>query len=812
MSIKGFDATKFIAEHTNLPQQLRDGIRPDGSLAISLTDLEALAKTEFGKLNTSIGDLQQTVAKLDLQQTELVDYMHNEQARQAAEALAQAKAQEHQLKLEAADSAIFIVATLAGFIDPMVGNQIATVGRAALQIGESLNGWMKAVAGLNTLDTITSLSTVVMTGNVLGAVVNIVSLFGGAQPSPEQMILEEIGRLRQQVGQLRSEMHGRFDKIDKELNTIYTATQDRFDKIDVQLGKISGSLDEIQKSLITLSLDLSRLERNNFAYLDALGRRPLRDAINGAVGYKQRTGADMPYQPDFVGYENTFQTWGTLNAFDALSAGPAQRDYGDGQVLAELSAAPLDANLNYLNGWLSAHGMPPFASKRLASPRDWAFASRAYADIGFDWPAHLRRIDPQRQAALDAVGGDLEAALQNISTIQTANGPQGNAPLFTGVITYYSAKMEALDTAIQSTEAGFVREVWADRLHREAPFDLFGGLDQALAYQTPEIGAMGCGGTDPRAFAAPSNIHNIIPNYNRATLADYLQVSTLTVCLTDAWVDRFKVCQPKTTICDTFATPEAIITVYSNNVAIASQAVAAGEENIAEVTLREVINRDWASTYKPMFEAQFATPPARVAPASAAAQQAAATASDLESRLASYQRELYGRVLNGLSNGGLHPASVELAGATKLLDSFVALGLPQAVDSDDFLRSLLFSDQQLLDDQQVSAAYAARLAPTLAASAAGSDTLLTTNPRLTLSRAGQKRREALSALLARYLGSISAGTYREDSALIANARLDLRLARSFAAPGAGEPPTPTPIPDPTHPDQSRHVFLPLVMR
>jgi hypothetical protein len=32
-----------------------------------------------------------------------------------------------------------------------------------------------------------------------------------------------------------------------------------------------------------------------------------------------------------VDCENTFQTWGTINAFDALSAGPAQRDYSDAE-------------------------------------------------------------------------------------------------------------------------------------------------------------------------------------------------------------------------------------------------------------------------------------------------------------------------------------------------------------------------------------------------------------------------------------------------------------------------------------------------
>ncbi len=81
---------------------------------------------------------------------------------------------------------------------------------------------------------------------------------------------------------------------------------------------------------------------------------------------------------------------------------------------------------------------------------------------------------------------------------------------------------------------------------------------------------------------------------------------------------------------------------------------------------------------------------------------------------------------------------MELAGAKKLLDSFITLGFPQAVGSDDFMRSLLYSDQQLIDDQQVIATYLASRTPASSAAA------LTTNPRLKLFETGQKRHEALN--------------------------------------------------------------------
>ena len=380
VKLKDFDGKAYIDANPDAPaaRKIRSKVRSDGSIAISLNELKDLAKTEFGNINTSIGELRETITEIDARQQDLVDFMQDEQARQEAQAKAEAASRDYKETIEAADSAITTISRLVGFLDADTGRAIDVIASSMLEIGDSLNSWSKAIAGLNTLDALTSANTVVMIGNVIGAALNIISLFGEAAPTPDQMILEQIGKLREQVNELRTEMHDRFDKIDKDLNTIYTTMQDRFDKIDIQLGKINGSLAEIQRTLVDLDIKLDRMERNNFEFFDTIGRRPLLNAINGAVGYRKRTGLDMPYQPEFVTFENDFNTWATVNAYDALSAGPTQRDYSDSQVLAELSNYPLDANLNYLNGWLISKGMQPFASKRLAGSRDWLYASRAY--------------------------------------------------------------------------------------------------------------------------------------------------------------------------------------------------------------------------------------------------------------------------------------------------------------------------------------------------------------------------------------------------------------------------------------------------
>jgi hypothetical protein len=803
VKLEGFDAKTFIAEHPGaVPSEIENAIRPDGSLEISLEDLNKLALQEFGKINASIDDMQKTLVSITKQQGELVAFMKDQQKRQALQEQADAKDKQHKLLIDAATSSVSIISTLVGFKNPKLAKQISTVGQSLIKIGDSVRSYLKTVSTLSTLGA--SLSTVVMTGNVLGAVMSIVSLFGPQEPPIEQTILEEIGKLRQQVNELRVEMHTRFDQVDKQLNTIYTTMHERFNQIDIQLGKINGSLAEIQQSLLTLSLALNRMERNNFEYFDALGRRPLREALNGALGYKQRTGLDMPYQPDFVNYENFFHTWGTVNALDSLSAGPAQRDYSDAAVLGELNAAPLDANLNYLNGWLVAHGMQPFANKRLASPRDWTFASRAYADLGLEWPEHFRRIDPQRQAALDAVGKDLELAMQNISTMLTPNGPQGNGPLFTALTSYYNAKLEALDGALVQSEAAYVKDL-QNQLDRTTPFDLYGGLDQSLASRPADFKTMSCGGQVPEPFATPNNLKNAVPNYNRVALADYLAVTPLLVCSYAYLTDQFEFCQPtKPTACEPYATPLVQISVRSNSVELV-KVTTKGFPVPVSGGVQAVLIRHWDTYFKPKFEKELETPALAEAQAlaPAALQQLENVDGELAGKLAELQRVYASRVLGELNRGPLQARTVELAGAKKLFESFVTLGFQRAINDDDFMRSLLFGNESLVDDQQVALAYATPLSTTLAATQAISEAQLTVNPRVELLETGLKRREALGNLLSDYLGNISTENYAEDSALIGNTRFDMVLARAFANPGAPLPPAP---------GQSRALFLPLLRR
>lgn len=748
-----------------LPALLVQSIQPDGTALLSLNQVNELGAGGMNELSTTMDEIVATAKEIDQKQTGVVEYNNNPQKKEEAKKLAKEKAEETEQKFKKAEATINATAIILGQLDAKLAKQFKTVTSSYLEIVKSVNGWLEATAGLGSLDKIFSFSTVIMTGNVLGAVMNIVSLFGESKPSPEEQILAEIGKLRQQVNKLRQEMHARFDRIDAQLNTIFTTMQARFDQIDIQLGQINGNIRDVQRSLIDLDLRLSQFERNNFELLNVLGRRPLLDAINSGLDYQRITGSPMPFQPEFISFERTFHTWGTVHAFDPLNTGPSQRDYSDGALLRELTTYPLDTNLNYLNGWLAAHGMTPIAGGMLPSPRDWLLASRAYTQLGAEWPEHMARIDTAELTELIAVGLQLEQAISNI-TAPTAVTPAGDS-IFDVVAALYSNKMTQLNSGLQTIENAYLEELRATFFDAAVPFDLFGGTEQPLfkTQGSPDLwippGYTRIELDDPINFvtlqlSVPASIQNIVAAEKHQLLAEFLKLSTpqarMTMQVAEENRQNFPCpipLKPK----DCSSSARLTVTVELRYGTLVWKTLVYDMGTIVMGRLEsaiEYVARTWESK-KAEFDLNAVTIPPSPDQQSQIDARFANLKGSLGARLEEYQQGLYARMVEQMDSGALHALMVEIAGIKALLDAFTTLGLPRAVANDEFLHAILFGAERIFDDVLI--------VDTLAISAtqpiAGPELLV--NQRPLLMQRSAARVQLYIQLVDGYLAAIAAG-------------------------------------------------------
>jgi hypothetical protein len=831
-----------------LPTLFVQSIQPDGTAKLSLTQLRAFGDGSVDDLDAIMDSVLATVKTIDQKQTDIVAFKKDEQKQEEAKKLAKEKAEATEKQFKKAEATINATAIILSQLDAKLAKDFKTVTSSYLGIVKSVNEWLEATAGDGAFDKIFSFSTVIMTGNVLDGVLKIASIFGEGKPTPEQQILEQIGKLRQQVEKLRQEMHARFDRIDAQLNTIFTTMQERFNQIDVQLGKINGNIRDMQRSLIELDLRLSQFERNNFELLNVLGRRPLLDAINSGLDYQRITGSPMPFQPEFVGFERTFHTWGTVHAFDPLNTGPSQRDFSDGALFRELTTFPLDTNLNYLNGWLAAHGLPTIATGMLASPRDWLLASRAYTQLGAEWPEHMARIDAAELPKLTAVGQQIEDAITKITAPTTVNAAGDS--IFDVVTTLYSGKLTQLNTGLQQIEATFLQELQASLLDPAVPFDLFGGTEQELhksagsselwippGYTKIEL-------DDPLSFTpillpVPLSIQNLVSLEKHQNLSELLKLSSPQTRITMQVVEENRQNFPcpigtKPKDCSASAHVTVTVDLHFGSLVWKTFVYDMGTVVMSKIeTAIEFVSRTWATKMAEFDVNAVVVPPTPDQQAQIDSRFLNLKGA-LDNRLQQDQQVLYARMTDQMDSGTLHPLMVEIAGFKALIDAFTSLGLPRAVENDEFLHAILFGEQRIFDDVLIVNTFA------LSATQPITGPALLVNQRPLLMERSAARVQLYIELVDGYLAAIAAGQpvaaasvtaatdgYVEGADYLTNARraldLTVRIARiprpqtpetptpPGPTPPGPMPPGPTP-PGPVPPNGTLQVYLPLVDR
>lgn len=128
-------------------------------------------------------------------------------------------------------------------------------------------------------------------------------------------------------------------------------------------------------------------------------------------------------------------------------------------------------------------------------------------------------------------------------------------------------------------------------------------------------------------------------------------------------------------------------------------------------------------------------------------------------KLEDLQRDYYAKIIAALSSAtAAHDVARELSGAKSLIDSFIALGMPRSLESNDYLRSLLYGSQRVLDEDAIKELCAAAIAESLQPSAR--------YEKVDVGVVMDQRIEALSGILKKLLDRINGGQLNESHRLL----------------------------------------------
>jgi List-Bact-rpt repeat protein len=596
-----------------------------------------------------------------------------------------------------------------------------------------------AVAEIDPVNAATALFSVI--GDAIG--------FGFSGPDPNTIILQGIQNISQQLSDFEQYTQAAFHALDTALSGISTQIAQDAYQLSAQLTQTQLQITQLASKLTALQGSVDHLQSEVQSLFAQNARNDLGTLINQYIGYQQANGVPLP-QVQFAQaagalYQDatsTALTQTVLNVpsgFDALSAN---------NLVTANDPVSLDANINFFNVFGSQVTDSPFAwpgpltstcaqnadtahGLCIPDPDFWATSARAFAQLLQENPQY---VTPTRLTQLDTImaeGQVIENALHQLSVNDAGNDAfgTGNQTLDAAVNYYqhwgadnsrYVSGNPSLPQALHQEEQHYLASQSVPGLAPAsgqaaltyAPISLYGGATQTPDFNglvtttefhnvplcQSEVNDGITGRINPNSYLLPSiTVPEMSFLPTQALNAARLGIGSIQPC----WTATFHV--PETasggpfemTLQFTYVGPggsgvSGAVGSIDATTGFASYCGVAGAGGNQEIDAINAVVAGCNDTTGLLTGApnKSASYPQGVIDY---------TTTQINQALAGLQAGYYRDILsNGstLTSGttaatDVESAATRLAGANAVMNGYISLGLPQALASDDALRSLV---------------------------------------------------------------------------------------------------------------------------
>lgn len=434
----------------------------DGRVEISLTAIDGLLTNELQILHGTVETNRQVHWEILQRQSDLMAYLSDPGLVEAM-ALQEAARKDPQADLiVAAHASVNTLSALLETRDITRSKQVRALGNCWTALSDAsfnwrLNSKFQSVNQWNSALKFGKLSKGLTAGGGLAGV-TMALVAGFAFPSPEQIMLEEISKVKQMIFELGTDMHDRFDRVDGSLNSIQTTLNDTLATVNV----LTNEVRQVRQEILDAQLNLHRLERQLFTSFTEQQRHNLKLAINSALFYENFNPSPMDWTAysQSPNYENTFYTYATdfaANSISSPSSFPTD-DLADPNLQQQFAARPLSANLNYLKAVLYGRtGQTVFGPLQpvLPNPQDWFVSAHAYLQLALENPGYFRNKG-MRLPPIIARGQELRNFLRALTFIGSSTNI--NHDLHTWLLANYEGKLNTFISLVRAQEQQYAND------------------------------------------------------------------------------------------------------------------------------------------------------------------------------------------------------------------------------------------------------------------------------------------------------------------------------------------------------------------
>lgn len=412
----------------------------------------------------------------------------------------------------AAQGTVATAAAIAAlFGDKKLAKDITRFGSTVISLAKSVVAFAEATAALTKgITAITSLGAAAATGNIIAAISGLIALFTPEEPSPEEQILKELGKIEQQLSDMSNQIADGFNRIDERLTFIYKNVMSCLHDITITVNLTYQMSLTINNRLIEQGRQLSQLSLEMGQWFKTAERMPLKQDISTALDWAVSNEAPLD-AANFGLFSGHFYFWAVTGSFDDINQPLTGRGLDLTSAAHELSTGDLADNVSYINRYLDQRGYPHLAADAAAGAQAqlpnlqmWALAAGGFGQLRGEWPT-LANLKDVRVKTIRDVGILYRDSVQGLAKDRTL------LPL---LVKDYLQSLQALGTAMSDYRPTFQREILPG-LHGHdirdpqltGVVDLGGSEEQNFSYAVA-MTAHNSGAADLRC---PDNFFQFIP-------------------------------------------------------------------------------------------------------------------------------------------------------------------------------------------------------------------------------------------------------------------------------------------------------------
>ena len=325
----------------------------------------------------------------------------------------------------------------------------------------------------------------------------------GSPPSPEEQIFDQIVEVRQDIDNMRVQMHDRFDRVEESLNLIYISMSNNFGVIGDQIGDLQTSVDDLARNIAENHAALERIEVALYGMSSDLLWADFGALVDLVLNYRNESGQDLDYGSDQTNYfaaASAIKSFNVTNSANTSYAGPTTSLLTSfDQAQGVLGGSSIGRNVNDLRTFPSTLGLPNLLGSRVVASAPWTQSASVYSQLANESAWYFAYMY-DNQSTTKGVA-DLDSIIDKGDDLLTMMANGRSPQLFNALLDGYAQTINAIN----------VREAQIITQNGVSGVNTFGGLNQPLApAASPHFGSL-----ENSVFGASSDNLEMLPSGNQ---------------------------------------------------------------------------------------------------------------------------------------------------------------------------------------------------------------------------------------------------------------------------------------------------------